>query len=653
MATLIMTTLDAVIGAPSPSGDARTEQDFWFESGGSRLFGALHPPAPGAPDRGGWVLCAPFGEERGFAQRTCVEWARALAAAGAWVLRFDHRGYGDSEGWFEEFTADDHAADVLAACQELERRSGVRCRGLWGLRLGASIAAVAAARGGLDVALALWDPIVSGDRYMEGLLRGVMAKEMANTGRAPRTRAELKAHMAAGGEVVVEGHPLTDAVYRSIAAIDLARLEAPPRGPAFIAQISGRREAAPRKDVEALARLLGGAPVELVQTPPPWQQNDEYAASVQGEALFAGTLRWIAALPRAPGASASASPGPARPLAAADREIPTPDGGLERAVEVSAPAGALRGVLHLPRDLDARRPAVLMVTPGFNCRTARYRLYVKLSRALAERGVASLRVDPHGIGDSDGTLPYPTVPNLYNAIEDGLFVEDTRAAVAFLAEQTGASRVLLVGLCGGANTSVRVGAVDPRVGGFVASELPFLFTPSDESVADEAPVPVARAAADHFLKSYARKLFDAEAWRRFLTMKSDYRSLATSVRVAVAKRLFPRRVTADDAAFRERLGPRANLGLVACFRGCLTREIPMLCLFGATRNSWYFAEIWPALRLGVAGADQRVRTHSIQDADPGFSLPEHTRQFLDTVLAWVAEQGGARAEDRARAAGAP
>ena len=644
-----MTDVLGVSGRASPDRAAAREQAFFFTNAGRRLFATLHAPSPGSPEgtTGAWLLCAPFGEERGFAQRTCVGWARALADAGQWVLRFDYRGYGDSDGSFEQFTADDHVDDILAARLELERRAGVRCSGLWGLRLGASLATLAVARGNLEVALALWDPIVSGDRYMEGLLRAVMVKEMANTGRAPRTRVQLKEHLAAGGEVVVEGHPLTDAVYRSIARIDLAALAAPLAGPAFVAQVSARREAGPRRDLEALCRVLGRAQLELVQTPPPWQQNDEYAATVAPAALFEKTLGWIRALGPA---TAAAPVGPGALFTGADRELRTAQGEVERAVEIPSGNGTLRGVLHLPRVLDPTRPAVLMVTPGFNCRTARYRLYVKLARALAERGWASLRVDPHGIGDSDGTLDPEALSLLYNAIEGGLFVEDTRAAISFLEAEAGVRSVLLVGLCGGANTSVRVGALDPRVAGVVASELPLLFTPGDASEDEQAPVPVARAAADHFLRSYARKLLDPEAWRRFLSMKSDYRSLATSVKVALSKRLFPKRVTADDAWFRERLGPRANLALVASFRACIARGIPVLCLFGATRNSWYFSEIWPALRLASAGTEERVRTRSIQDADPGFSLPEHTREFLETVLSWTETHGGRRAAPRQRAA---
>ncbi|MFY3745938.1 alpha/beta hydrolase [Anaeromyxobacter sp. Red801] len=617
------------------------EQAFYFTSAGRRLFAVLHAPPDPAASRGGWLLCAPFGEERGFAQRTCVEWARALAAAGHWVLRFDVRGYGDSEGLFEEFTPDDHVEDVLAARQELERRAGVRCQGLWGLRLGATLATLAAARGGLEVALALWEPVVSGERYMDGLLRAVMVKEMTNTGRAPRTRDQLRENLAAGGQVIVEGHPLTDAIHRSIAAIDLAAPGAAVHGPAFVAQISARAETKPRRELEKLRAALGDASLELVQAPPPWQQNDEYSGTVRPAALFEATLRWIAQLPAPAALPVHSAP---EPLA---REWRTADGALERAVSIPAAGGTLRGILHLPAAVDRSRPAVLMVTPGFNCRTARYRLYVRLARELARRGWVALRPDPHGIGDSDGVLDHASVPDLYNAIEDGVFVEDTRAALAFLESELGVGSALLVGLCGGANTSVRVGALDPRVAGIVASELPFLFTPHIGAEETAAPVPVAKAAADHFLRSYVRKLLDPEAWRRFFSMKSDYRSLLASLKVALVRRLWPRRVAADDAWFQERLGPRANLGLVGAFRGCLARRIPVLCLFGATRNSWYFSELWPGFRASAPGAEARVSTKSIQDADPGFSLPEHAREFLDTVLGWA----DARDRDRAEAPG--
>ena len=196
------------------------EQMFFFENNGSRLFGVLHTPIDETLKKPfGWVFCSPFGEERGFSQRLMVEWARVLCQEGYCVLRFDYRGYGDSDGLFESFTIDNHLEDLGVAIEEFQELAGVPIGGLCGLRLGATVAALGAERFAPHAGLILWEPIVKGGKYADQLLRGVMAKEMSNTGKAPRTRAQLKQCLSRGEQVVVEGHPLTDAIFSSLVGI--------------------------------------------------------------------------------------------------------------------------------------------------------------------------------------------------------------------------------------------------------------------------------------------------------------------------------------------------------------------------------------------------------------------------------------------------
>ena len=64
--------------------------------------------------------------------------ARALAAAGYPVLRFDVRGMGDSSGPLHDFL--DQTPDVAAAIEALCREAGVQRVMLWGLCDGASAA---------------------------------------------------------------------------------------------------------------------------------------------------------------------------------------------------------------------------------------------------------------------------------------------------------------------------------------------------------------------------------------------------------------------------------------------------------------------------------------------------------------------------------
>lgn len=622
------------------------EHPFFFRNAGERLFGVLHrPPDDAPPANCGWVFCSPFGEERGFAQRFMVEWARVLCEEGYWVLRFDYRGYGDSEGLFEEFTAEDHIADIQAAIQELQRRSGVPCIGLCGLRLGATLAARASLREGGKRALILWEPIVNGQRFMDEMLRWIMAKEMANTGKAPRIRAQLKEDLAKGtADVVLEGHPLTDAIYQSIVSLDLLSSEFPEHLPVFFAQISPKPQRSPRREIEALRDALaqrGEVDVEMMRVQPPWIQGELYA--VRPAAIFEPTLRWIRSRRNELALEGPLARSPANGLEegaldqmASGSPLPSSPGGIERLVRFENQRNLLRGVLHVPDAPIPGRPALVMITPGFNCRTARYRLYLRLARDLARRGWMTLRFDPHGIGDSDGRLDHPTVRELYLTIENGLFLPDTAAGIDFLERECGIRSVILLGLCGGATTLVHAAARDERIAGIIPVELPLRYTAqadSPDQKNDDDLLP--RAEADQFLRSYRLKIFSGEAWQRFFTFQSNYRKLFRSLRVALAKRLHAQSENWNEERFRQLLGPRAHLELIADFRRCLGRRIPILCVFGATYNSWYFAEVKQGLIGDDPDAAGRIEMRVVQDADPGFSLPPHTREFFKAIFEWL------------------
>lgn len=115
--------------------------------------------------------------------------------------------------------------------------------------------------------------------------------------------------------------------------------------------------------------------------------------------------------------------------------------GIERFVEFPNPTGkTLRGMLHLPAGaLDRPAPGVVLFHGFKGSRTESHVMFVKCSRALAQAGVASLRFDFYGSGESDGEFREMT---LRGEIADG------RAAVAFFRGQTDIDpeRVGLLGL---------------------------------------------------------------------------------------------------------------------------------------------------------------------------------------------------------------
>lgn len=115
-----------------------------LQCGEARLLALLHRPGAAACRRQGVVIVVGAPQYRVGSHRQFLLLARALAAAGFPVLRFDYRGVGDSDGAFAGFEAVDadlrSAVDgLLTAVPELEEVV------LWGLCDGASAAAFYAA----------------------------------------------------------------------------------------------------------------------------------------------------------------------------------------------------------------------------------------------------------------------------------------------------------------------------------------------------------------------------------------------------------------------------------------------------------------------------------------------------------------------------
>jgi dipeptidyl aminopeptidase/acylaminoacyl peptidase len=114
---------------------------------------------------------------------------------------------------------------------------------------------------------------------------------------------------------------------------------------------------------------------------------------------------------------------------------------IERFVEFPNPSGkTLRGMLHLPfASPKAGAPGVVFFHGFTGDRMEPHWIFVKCSRALADAGIASLRFDFYGSGESDGEF---REMSLRGEIADG------RAAASFFRSQKGIDpeRVGLLGL---------------------------------------------------------------------------------------------------------------------------------------------------------------------------------------------------------------
>jgi exosortase A-associated hydrolase 2 len=266
------------------------ETPLFFSNDNQRLFGILHN-AGAAQKKYGWVFCHPFAEEKLWAHRVYVSMARELAKKSYPVLRFDYRGYGDSEGRFEDYTIDDQLADIDCAISTLmEKAPGLQSVGLIGLRYGATLAALAAERNRFVSRLVLWDPIADMDRYMQEVLRANLTTQMVMHGKVVTNRDELTQNIMDGQSVNVDGYDLTRKLFQAASGINLLNGQKNFSGPCQIVQI-GRANQPVRKDIQALADLYPHGHVIQVVEQPFWKEIKNFVQRSEG--LSTNLFGWL------------------------------------------------------------------------------------------------------------------------------------------------------------------------------------------------------------------------------------------------------------------------------------------------------------------------------------------------------------------------
>jgi pimeloyl-ACP methyl ester carboxylesterase len=201
---------------------------------------------------------------------------------------------------------------------------------------------------------------------------------------------------------------------------------------------------------------------------------------------------------------------------------------VERAVAIAGPGGVpMFGVVHEPKNPVVPRIGVNLLNPGLKSRVAPNRLNVVLARRLARLGFYVLRFDPPGIGDSGGELPEEILPELWQNVQRGAFVEATRLANEAFAAEYGLEEIVGIGNCGGAITALLEARTDPRVRRLVLIDLPV--TLRDADLGKQKQIRGARHGGK-VLRGYLRRMRDPQAWLRLFTLRSNVRVIGQAMR---------------------------------------------------------------------------------------------------------------------------
>jgi pimeloyl-ACP methyl ester carboxylesterase len=153
-----------------------------------------------------------------------------------------------------------------------------------------------------------------------------------------------------------------------------------------------------------------------------------------------------------------------------------------------------------------------------------HRLGLKVADRLAEAGYATCIFDPPGIGESEGDFPAGTHEEVTNWVAERGQVRGTLDVVDWMRTNLGVERVALIGHCGGALTAIDCVADHEAVTGAMLISPPPLRLEKGKQEIERPEV------ADEYFTLYVRKLFDPEPWKKLLSGKSDYRTMATVAR---------------------------------------------------------------------------------------------------------------------------
>lgn len=231
------------------------------------LFGVYHPPKAAQAKAAGVVLCYPFGQEYMRAHRAYRQMAMLLAKAGFHVLRFDYSGTGDSSGEGAEGSLADWVHDAGEAADELKETAEVSSVSFVGLRLGGSIAALAAA-GRTDIdQVVLWDPAVRGRDYLAEIL--TERTDSAGHSRTSRDEQGLLGSM---------GFPLSGALLKELEGLNLLEVGPPAGRSGRLVVVSHDRG----EYREIGQRQLEGVKLayQLVPSDGDWNEVDDYGGAL-------------------------------------------------------------------------------------------------------------------------------------------------------------------------------------------------------------------------------------------------------------------------------------------------------------------------------------------------------------------------------------
>jgi alpha-beta hydrolase superfamily lysophospholipase len=575
-------------------------QPLYFGPGQRPLFGWLHR-AEGAARDIGIVLCSPSGYEALCTHRTYRRFAESAAARGFPALRFDYDGTGDSAGRALDGDRVAHwLRSIGTAIDTLKATTGVTRVCLFGVRVGASLAAVAA-QGREDVqAMIAFAPVAKVSTY----LREIRALSLSRPQSTPPPELNIDPDLQEAA-----GFTTTAETRAALAAIDLGKLAAAPAPQVLVME---------RDDInvgDAWPRKLASLGAAVEQRPLPGyglMMRDAHAAKPPVEAI-AGALEWLGSR-EGVGTAVITGGEPGEP----DTRIVEGENLLREVATFLDPERVLFGVVSEPeQSAPAPRDVLVLLNSGTIHHIGPSRMYVTIARACAARGIPAIRIDLSGVGDS--AVRSGEVENSPYADSARL---DVRQAVEFATRRYPGARVHLFGLCSGAYHGLKAAAAGlPLHSAVIVNPLTYFWKPGMSL--DYADFQVTSESS-----RYARSAGSLSSWLKLLRGRVDLRNAAR----VLSKRLAVRaRNAARDLA--RLAGRHLEDDLASELRAIARQRIHLFFVFSASEpgHPMLFEQGGRIVRTLQRGGNLHIAI--VQGADHTFTSHWNRDQLLALLMA--------------------
>jgi dienelactone hydrolase len=248
-----------------------------------------------------------------------------------------------------------------------------------------------------------------------------------------------------------------------------------------------------------------------------------------------------------------------------------------------------------------QKPTVVILNTGIVHRVGHHRMFVALSRALAGIGFNVLRFDFAGIGDSE-----PRTEGL-SPLDSSL--ADIGEVLDWLQHERGVSRIVMIGLCSGADHAILHSHSDPRVVALV------LMDPSIPTTA--------RFYAQYILQRVTRL-------RSYISVAIGRSSL---VRLWIRDLFYGRRASVDSLPVSlENL--RFHHYLKQSYYNAIDNGVQILAVFtGDTLRQTYREQMLDA--FPDIGSGDRLKLEFFQGADHVFTSQADRARLFEIVLDWL------------------